>query len=255
MGVVYRARQVSLNRTVALKMIRETELPSPDEVRRLRFEAAHLAQLDHPNIVPIYEIGEHAGLAYIAMKWIPGNDLRGAITHFTHNPRAAAQLLAKAARAVHHAHQRGVLHRDLKPANILLDANKQPHVTDFGLAKQMAGAPTITQSGAIVGTASYIMAVVEARAGSPDSETFWWDGASVFWQLVFLGLLEDTGPAVCRGCGALLGDLTPTGRRKKASVCKSCTYRNWWDSQPSERKRDRWNTDYRKRKKRQQERT
>jgi tRNA A-37 threonylcarbamoyl transferase component Bud32 len=162
MGVVYRAHQVSLNRTVALKMIRDTELASPEEVRRLRFEATHLAQLDHPNIVPIYEVGEHAGLPYISMKWIPGNDLRRDIPYFARNPRAAAQLIVQVARALQHAHQRGVLHRDLKPANILLDAAKQPHVTDFSLAKQIRGGPTITQSGAIVGTPSY-MAPEQAR--------------------------------------------------------------------------------------------
>src|SRR5262249_42798471 len=131
-----KARQISLKRTVALKMIRDSQLASPEEVRRFRLEAEHVAQLDHPNIVPVYEVGEHAGVPYLCMKWIDGNDLRRDIPHFTRTPRAAAHLMVHVARAVHHAHQRGILHRDLKPGNILLDAGKKPHVTDFGLAKQ-----------------------------------------------------------------------------------------------------------------------
>jgi serine/threonine protein kinase/WD40 repeat protein len=156
MGVVYKARQLSLKRNVALKMIRDGALASPDDVRRFRLEAEHVAQLDHPNIVPIYEVGEHAGLPYISMKWIAGNDLRRDIAHFNRNPRAAAHLMAEVARAVHHAHEQSILHRDLKPGNILLDSRKSPHVTDFGLAKRIEGGPALTQSGAIVGTPSYM---------------------------------------------------------------------------------------------------
>src|SRR5262249_9207041 len=119
-------------------------------------EAEAAASLDHPNIVPVYEVGAHQGQHYFSMKLIEGCNLAQQLPRWTEDPCAAARLLAVIARAVHFAHQRGILHRDLKPANILLDATGQPHVTDFGLAKRVEGPAGQTQSGAIVGTASYM---------------------------------------------------------------------------------------------------
>ncbi|MDG3007795.1 serine/threonine-protein kinase [Paludisphaera mucosa] len=156
MGVVYQARQISLNRRVALKMIRADEFASDDERRRFQNEAEAVALLDHPNIVPIYEVGEHQGRRYFSMKLIEGEGLDRRLAAFRRDPSAAARLAATAAEAVHHAHQRGVLHRDLKPANILLDERGAPYVTDFGLARRLGAGPDLTQSGAILGTPGYM---------------------------------------------------------------------------------------------------
>jgi serine/threonine-protein kinase len=158
MGVVYKCRQKSLGRLVALKLIRPGAVAGEADSRRFRNEAETVAQLDHPNIVPVHEVGEQPdGLLYFSMKLIEGGSLAAQLPRFRDDPRAAAGLVAKVARAVHHAHQRGVLHRDLKPANILLDVYREPHVTDFGLAKRLEGpGPEVTQSGAVVGTPAYM---------------------------------------------------------------------------------------------------
>jgi serine/threonine-protein kinase len=156
MGVVYKVRQLSLNRLVALKVVRLGEWSSEAERQRVRNEAEIVAQLDHPHVVPVHEVGETAGHLYFSMRLAEGGSLADHLDRFAAAPRAAARLVAEVARAVHHAHQRGVLHRDLKPSNILLDAEGRPHVTDFGLAKRIEGDSSLTQSGALVGTPSYM---------------------------------------------------------------------------------------------------
>src|SRR5262249_35779456 len=156
MGVVYKARQLSLNRPVALKMIRAGIWADDDEVRRFRNEAEAIANLDHPRIVAIHEVGQFQGRHYFSMKLVEGPSLEKRLGEYAAQPRTAARLVAEIARRVHHAHQRGILHRDLKPSNILLDPEGHPHVTDFGLAKKLAGDGTLSVSGSILGTPQYM---------------------------------------------------------------------------------------------------
>jgi WD40 repeat protein len=156
MGIVFKARNTRLERTVALKMILAGHLATPADVDRFRIEAENAARLDHPHIVPLYEVGEHEGQHYFTMRLIEGGSLAGQVSRFRNDPMAAVELMAIVARAVHYAHQRGILHRDLKPANILLDPSGRPHVTDFGLAKRLVGEGDLPSSTAIVGTPSYM---------------------------------------------------------------------------------------------------
>ncbi len=155
MGVVYKARQVALNRVVALKMIAGGALAAAADVQRFRTEAETAATLDHPGIVPIVEVGECEGRYFYTMKWIEGGSLAQAVGQ-TVDQRRAAEAVAQVARAVHHAHQRGILHRDLKPSNILLGADGRPHVADFGLARWLESDTRLTQTGLVAGTPSYM---------------------------------------------------------------------------------------------------
>ncbi len=177
MGVVYEAVQISLRRPVALKMILDTEVTSKSAKRRFTLEAETAASLDHPNIVPIYEIGAHQGQPFLSMKLIVGDDLRKKIlsgdlcltptgtgagqVDWRERAVSVVRVMATIARAVHHAHSKDVLHRDLKPANILLDQDGQPHLTDFGLAKVLGPAAAdpssaVTGSGTTLGTPGYM---------------------------------------------------------------------------------------------------
>src|SRR5579883_100934 len=163
MGMVYKARQHSLDRTVALKMILRGELATPEDRSRFQTEARAAALLAHPNIVPVYDAGEHEGQAYFSMRFVEGQTLAALLARGPLHPRDAARYLAAISRAVQFAHEHGILHRDLKPSNILIDQNDEPHITDFGLAKYASRtggtpAPTValTATGAIVGTPAYM---------------------------------------------------------------------------------------------------
>jgi WD40 repeat protein/serine/threonine protein kinase len=216
MGVVYRARQRRLNRIVALKTIRDGRLASAEEVVRFRREAEAAAALEHSHIVPVYEVGEYEGRCYFSMQWIEGGSLAQALSSQRSplNPKEAAQLVAAVARAVHYAHQHGILHRDLKPANILLqkrspangrrltadvplhepeDSGRSPcnswsdafpMVTDFGLAKRVEGDGVPTRSGVIVGTPSYM--APEQAAGSKGLTTVVdvWGLGAILYELL-----------------------------------------------------------------------
>jgi serine/threonine protein kinase len=167
MGAVYRARQVSLNRPVALKVIRAGAQARPEDLMRFRAEAEAVARLRHPNIVQIYEIGEHEGRPYLALELVDGGSLAQRLGGTPLPPRQAADLLTQLAEAVHAAHQARVVHRDLKPANVLLSGGGVPKMTDFGLAKLLDADTGQTRSGAILGTPSY-MAPEQATGRNKD---------------------------------------------------------------------------------------
>jgi serine/threonine protein kinase len=179
MGVVYRARQSRLNRTVAVKMILSGQLAGDDEVRRFHAEAEAAANLDHPGIVPIYEIGEHDGQHYFSMAYVPGESLAAALRDGPLESRHAARLMVDVAEAVAFAHRNGVIHRDLKPANVLLEevtaadaeaetaaGTTRPRITDFGLAKRTHEDQGLTATGQILGTPSFM--APEQAAGAAD---------------------------------------------------------------------------------------
>jgi len=185
MGVVYRARQLSLNRIVALKMIRVGDLASPAALARFRREAEAVAKLDHANIVPIYEIAEHEANPFLVMRLVEGVSLAECLQDFaltgpfdsnraaTGNTRPpqvkVARLMATVTRAVHYAHERGVLHRDLKPSNILVDHDGNPQLTDFGIAKLVDQETALTQTAESLGTPGYM--APEQAAGKPISRS------------------------------------------------------------------------------------
>lgn len=156
MGVVYEARQVSLNRIVALKMILAGQLASEQDVQRFHTEAEAAANLDHPNIVPIYEVGEHEGLHYFSMGFVDGHSLAERLAEGPLPAREAAELTKTLANAVAYAHEQGVIHRDLKPANVLIDRRGEPRITDFGLARREDDDSGMTATGQILGTPSYM---------------------------------------------------------------------------------------------------
>lgn len=183
MGVVYRARQISLNRTIALKMILSGQIASDDQIRRFQLEAEAAANLDHPGIVPIYDIGIHQGQHYFSMKLIQGKTLTEVKDSFLQDPTKAVGLVAKIADAVHHAHQRGILHRDLKPANIILDEDDNPVVTDFGLARNIDSEQQLTQSGAVLGTPGF-MSPEQASGSSTTTATDIYSLGAILYSLL-----------------------------------------------------------------------
>jgi serine/threonine-protein kinase len=229
MGIVYNARQMSLNRLVALKMLKSDVLATDDELRRFQNEAEAVALLDHPHIVPILEVGEHEGRRYFTMKLVSGQSLDRKLNEYAADAKAAARLVVTAAEAVHHAHQPGILHRDIKPANILLDDRGQPHVTDFGLAKRVEGDSELTQSGAILGTPAY-MSPEQAwgRRGAVTTASDVYGLGAVFYALLagrapFVGdTVVDTIQRVRERAPEPLSKLNPRTPRDLEVICLKC---------------------------------
>src|SRR5215510_7075310 len=228
-GVVYRANQKSLNRTVALKVIGLGLWTTETHLKRFRREAEAAASLEHPCIVPIHEVGEWDGQCYFSMKFIEGGQLDDVVRRTPISIRQAAELIAKVARTVHYAHEHGILHRDIKPGNILLDANGEPHLTDFGLARLVESESSVTQTLDVLGTSSY-MAPEQAVGNNAavSSATDVYGLGAVLYQLLtgqppFAGgttyetikLLENTEPRPLRL-------LNPKVDRDLSTICLKC---------------------------------
>src|SRR6516165_2736871 len=184
-GVVFRARQKSLNRIVALKVVSLGQWASEAHLKRFRREAEAAASLDHPCIVPIYEVGERDGACYFSMKFVNGGQLDEVANRRPMSIRGAAELIAKLARTVHYAHQHGIVHRDIKPGNILVDANGEPHLSDFGLARLLETESTMTGTLEMMGTPSY-MAPEQALGNKAPltSATDVYGLGAIFYQLL-----------------------------------------------------------------------
>src|SRR5206468_9824149 len=184
-GVVYRARQKSLNRIVALKVIGLAHWATEAHVKRFRLEAEAAASLNHPCIVPIYEVGERDGACYFSMGLVEGGQLDAVAKREPISVRHAAELIAKLARTVSYAHEHGILHRDIKPGNILLDVKGEPHLTDFGLARLIETESAMTRTMEVLGTPSYM--APEQAVGSnaqPTSATDVYGLGAVLYQLL-----------------------------------------------------------------------
>jgi serine/threonine-protein kinase len=184
MGVVYKALDTLLDRVVALKMIRRGERAGPGETERFAREARAAAQLHHPHIITLHDFGREEDQYYITMAFAPGGSLAENRPHFT-DPREAAVLMEKIARAVHHLHSKGILHRDLKPGNIMLDEHGEPLVSDFGLAKFLDADAELTQEGVIVGTPAYMAPdLVAAQPGGASIRSDVWSLGVIFYELL-----------------------------------------------------------------------
>src|SRR5690349_4659358 len=228
-GVVFRARQKSLNRTVALKVISLGQWASKAHLKRFRLEAEAAAKLEHPGIVPIHEVGERDGSCYFSMKFVEGGQLDEVVRRAPMSIRQAAELIAKVARTVHYAHEHGILHRDIKPGNILLDQKGEPHLTDFGLARLVETESTMTRTLDVLGTPSY-MAPEQATGNNAaiSSATDVYGLGAVLYQLLtgqppFAGgatyetikLLLDTEPRQPR-------QVNPKIDRDLSTICLKC---------------------------------
>lgn len=168
MGVVYLAKQPNLNRLVALKMVLESDTASADELQRFANEAKAAASLDHPGIVPVYEVNSHAGRPYFSMAYVDGKSLAAVIQDGPLMPMRAAAIARDVASAIAHAHANRIIHRDLKPANILIDSEGAPRITDFGVSKSLASQSALTAQGELIGTPHYMP---PEQAGAPESTT------------------------------------------------------------------------------------
>jgi serine/threonine protein kinase/WD40 repeat protein len=229
MGIVYKARQVRLQRVVALKMILAGKYASRQERERFLGEAQAAAALHHPNIVQIYEVEEHEGCPFFSLEYIDGPSLASKYSGAPQSPRLAAQLVETLARAMHYAHEHGIIHRDLKPGNILLTQDSVPKITDFGLAKQLKGEGHPTRTGAILGTPGYMapeQAEGQSKSVGPPTDVYSL-GAILYELLGGRPPFEATTPThtlldLLRHDPVSLSRLQPGVPRDAQTICEKC---------------------------------
>ena len=236
-GVVFLARQPGMDRPLALKMPVAAHLAGPDEVRRFRLEVESVVRLEHPNIVPAHAAGVHEGRPYFVMKHAAGGTLAERLRGRDPGPwprasiRAEVALLSKVARAVHFAHERGVLHRDLKPANVLLDEHGEPMVGDFGLARRMDEGPGVTMTGAALGTPAYMSPEQASGLAVTTATDVYGLGAVLFHQLTGRPPFEAPAPVevlrqVVSGDAPIAREVAPWVDRDLSTVCGKCLQRD-----------------------------
>jgi len=237
MGVVWKARQVSLNRTVAVKMIRAGPYASREFVHRFRMEASAAAVLQHPNIVAVHEVGVHQGQHFFSMDYVAGQNLAQLVRDGPVPAERAARYVQKMAEAIQHAHDSGILHRDLKPSNVIIDAHDEPRLTDFGLAKQLHGDSTVTLTGEVIGTPAYMPP--EQASGNRGAVNAWSDiyslGAILYHLLTgrapfAAASLEETIQQVLQRDPVSVRLLNPAVPRDLETVCLKCL-----EKEPSKR--------------------
>src|SRR5882672_2364267 len=229
MGIVYRARHLSLDRIVAVKMLLFGPLSSPEFVKRFRAEASASASLLHPNIVAVHEVGVHQGQQYFAMDYVEGQSLAKLLASGPLPARRAAGYLKTIAEAIHYAHERGILHRDLKPSNVLIDARDQPRVTDFGLARRLEGDSELTVTGQVLGSPNYMPPEqATAKRGKVSRRSDVYSLGAMLYHLLtgrppFVGeVLTDTLEQVLNSEPVSPRLLNPSVPRDLETICLKC---------------------------------
>lgn len=240
MGVVYRARHVSLDRVVALKMIRSGVAANSDELARFRLEGQAVASLDHANVVQIFDVGEIGGRPYFSQEYVEGGNLKDRLRRGELSPLEAADIVEKIALAIHFAHQRGIVHRDLKPSNVLLTLAEEPKVSDFGLAKRLDEESEQTKTGVLIGTPSYMAPEqVNRKHGDIGVATDVYGLGAILYELLtsqapFAGSsVWDTVSRVCLDDPSPIRTLAKDVPSDLATICHACLEKRPEDRYPS----------------------
>lgn len=229
MGTVWKARQKNLPRVVALKVLNAGKLARASELKRFKTEASAAAKLQHPSLIPIYEVGEEQGCCYFTMEYVEGQTLAQLLRGTPLEPRRAAELLVTMAEAIEYAHGRGVLHRDLKPGNVIVDYSRRPRITDFGLAKELYVESSVTESNAILGTPSYMSPEqAEGRTAEISTKSDVYSLGAVLYEMITgrppfrAHSLSETLQQVIGSAPALPRSVNPKVPRDLETICMKC---------------------------------
>ena len=229
MGTVWKARQKNLPRVVALKVLNAGKLARASELKRFKTEASAAAKLQHPSLIPIYEVGEEQGCCYFTMEYVEGQTLAQLLRGTPLEPRRAAELLLTMAEAIEYAHSRGVLHRDLKPGNVIVDQSGRPRIMDFGLAKELYVESSVTESNAVLGTPSYMSPEqAEGRTAEVSAKSDVYSLGAVLYEMITgrppfrAHSLSETLRQVIAGAPALPRSVNPKVQRDLETICMKC---------------------------------